>query len=561
MKLRPRYWGLLRRAVFAVAVLHCGFVVTASAAIVIEVHIGGRPLEANQVLQPLLNELELHGMTAHPASVHARLGEHLIRSGITDPMLDIVMVINRVAGGRRLLKKGKCDAAEKQLTEVIDRSRENLAMLVNNRAESQKALMDALEGHAVCLDRIEKHKESLLAWEELVRSYPNQEAVIRSLYGKEAYESYEAAQQRLTAQGSGTLIIEVDDRSALIFCNEWDHPQTAAFQSSVLPGNYRVLVLSPGTAGRWYDVSVKPGERVHLKLNSGLDAALTVSDTWVGFIFASLREASHLTEYARQLLGPDERVLITVSFTDLGGRRATMGTIYRLDTGVRLRGYAVPLTGIDDEQRLRALARRLVDPSAVAPEVVDLLSPTIALPRPAGGEPSNTPPRWTPGWFPAATMGAGSLSIIGGAVAFVRTSYDQQHPPSDGTDGRNPAAGVMLGGSLVLGGGVYLWSRASFGASRLTAGALGVGVASVAAGVELYLVAQDPIPTEPKYIRDSATKGLVLGAAGLAVTGTGLWLLQRDRAAAAAAEASTNASRVTVVPTHSGAMAYWATGF
>jgi tetratricopeptide (TPR) repeat protein len=525
-----------------VAVLCCGVTRFASAGIVFEVHIGGRPPEANQVLQPLLDELERRGMTALPASVHARLGDHLIRSGIADPTLNIVTVINRVDTARRLLKKGKCQAADRQFADAIDRSYENLAMLVNNRADSQKALMDALEGHAVCLDRLEKHQESLLAWEELVRSYPNQESAIRGRYGKEAYESYQDAQQRLMDKGSGTLIIEVDDRTALIFCDEWDHPQTAVFQSSVLPGTYRVLALSPGTAGRWYAVSVKPGERVHLKLNSALDATLTVSDIFAGFVFASQHDASRLIEYARQVLGPDERVLITVSFTDLGGRRAPIGTLYRLDTGARLRAYAAPLTGIDDERRLRSLARKLVDPSAIAPDVVDLLRPPVGLDRPAAREaptvPSYTLPRWMPSWIPGVTMGTGSLAIIGGAVAYSHTSYDQQHPRSDGTDGKNPSVGVMLGGSLVLGGGVYLWNRESFRGNRLAAGLLGVGVASVAAGLEFYLVAQEPLPTAPKYIRDTATKGIVLGSAGLAVAGAGVWLLQRDRPATATAEAN-----------------------
>jgi hypothetical protein len=92
----------------------------------------------------------------------------------------------------------------------------------------------------------------------------------------------------------------------------------------------------------------------------------------------------------------------------------------------------------------------------------------------------------------------------------------------------------MLGGSLVLGGGVYLWSRESFGASRLTAGLLGSGVAAVAAGLEFYLVAEEPLPSAPKYIRDTATRGIVLGAAGLAATGAGVWLLRHDRVTTAA---------------------------
>src|SRR4051812_4088161 len=150
----------LCRFVASAAFAYFAFADRASAAIVLEVHIGGRPMEASQVLQPLLDALEERGMTAKPASVHARLGDHHSHSGITDPALDIGTVITRVDVARRLLRKGACGTAEKQFGEIIDRARENLAMLVNNRAESQKALMDALEGIGVCLDLNKKRKES-----------------------------------------------------------------------------------------------------------------------------------------------------------------------------------------------------------------------------------------------------------------------------------------------------------------------------------------------------------------------------------------------------------------
>jgi len=512
------------RPVCFTALLLWGLVGRASAAVVLEVYIGGRPPEAGQVLQPLLDELEQHGMTAKPASVHARLGDHVTRSGITDPLLDIVTVINRVDGARRLLKRGACDVASKQFADVIARSRENLTMLVNNRSESQKALMDALEGLAVCQARLQKSSESGLTWEELVRSYPNQEEVIRRRYGTEPYLRYQDAQKRLTDQGTGTLIIEVDDRAALIFCNEWDHPQTAAFQSTVLPGHHRVLVLSPGTAGRWYDVAVAPGERIHLRLNGGLDAALTVSDLYTGFVFAGERDAAHLIEYARQLLGPDERVLIAVSFTELDGHRAPMGTIYRLDTGERVSAYAVPLTGMDDERRLRALARVLIDPATIEPDIVTMQGPVSSppprAPAPTTGQPSTL--------MPKLVVGAGVLAITVGAVVYARNPYDASMPADN--DKRDPVVGVMLGGSVVLGGGVYMWLRESRSVSPVIAGMLGAGVASVAAGAELYLADEDPGFSSPRHIRNSAGPGLIIGGAGVALTGVGLWSLHREKA-------------------------------
>ncbi len=128
--------------------------------------------------------------------------------------------------------------------------------------------------------------------------------------------------------------------------------------------------------------------------------------------------------------------------------------------------------------------------------------------------------------------------IAGGAVAYTRMRYDRQHPPSDGTDGRNPVVGVMFAGSAVLGGGVYLWCRDSFSASRVTAGMLGLGVASISTGIQLYLAAEDPLPTGPRYIRDTATRGAIVGVTGAVLTGAGIWLLHRDRSSAKRPDAS-----------------------
>lgn len=57
--------------------------------------------------------------------------------------------------------------------------------------------------------------------------------------------------------------------------------------------------------------------------------------------------------------------------------------------------------------------------------------------------------------------------------------------------GRDPYVGVMLGGTAVLGGSVYLWARESTSASRLSAALLGMGSTAIAAGVVLYLTKQD----------------------------------------------------------------------
>jgi hypothetical protein len=135
--------------------------------------------------------------------------------------------------------------------------------------------------------------------------------------------------------------------------------------------------------------------------------------------------------------------------------------------------------------------------------------------------------------------GVGVLATAAGGIAYVASkSYDFRNP-SAYVDRKTPALDAMLGGALALGGGTFLWLRQSRSTSLLTAGILGAGVTAIAAGAELYLTDEDPSPTGPIYIRDTATPGAVIGLSGLALAGAGIWLWHRE-ASASGSDSSTN---------------------
>jgi len=144
--------------------------------------------------------------------------------------------------------------------------------------------------------------------------------------------------------------------------------------------------------------------------------------------------------------------------------------------------------------------------------------------------------------------GAGLVAISLGAVEYLRHPYDFRKPPNGVDDGRDPYVYTMLGGSLLLGGGMYLWLRELQSTTHLSAGLVGVGAASIVTGSVLYLTDQDQGPSEPPIIRETATRGVVLGASGVALTGAGLWLMYRERHGAADSSDVAARSRASWVP-------------
>jgi hypothetical protein len=264
------------------------------------------------------------------------------------------------------LHKRSYEAAARLFESAVADAHDNIALLVADPARGQPAMMDAWIGLATCRFRLKDLAGAEQAMHEAVRSFPNQEVSVRNGYGMEPAERYRTAANQLQARGAGKLIITVNDPSVLVFVNEWDRPQNAIFEADALPGPHRVLVQLPGTTGWRHDVVVAPGEKTQLHIDVRFDAAAVISDVWVGFSFPSAAAArGNLLPYATRLVGPDEdKGVIVVSLTTWSGRPAVVGSLYRVDTGARLRSHAVALDGREDAARLRALAHVLVDPAA-----------------------------------------------------------------------------------------------------------------------------------------------------------------------------------------------------
>ncbi|TMQ12958.1 MAG: hypothetical protein E6J91_19955 [Deltaproteobacteria bacterium] len=449
-------------------------------------------------------------------------------------MADIKQMI---ATGRAAYDKGLLEKSETALRSAVQLIRRNPALLVLD-TNNEQVVYNAFVSLAMTLSKRGKSPEAMSVMIELLRI--SSAPIPENDFGPKARDLHTEAEKQAQATGRGALTVSASDNRAMIFVDYKYRGLGKVALGDQLPGSHAVLVQIPGTIGLQYEREVRASATSALDVNWPVESALHLDGLWAGFLLAAdadrAKASLYATEFARSCNTDD---IIILSLQTIDGISFLGGIQYPANGDPPIGAFA-PLSG--GEPLLRALGTYLYDGTMAAGLRV-LRRPVRGEAPSAAQADSNTTrptsaPSWAPSWVSAATMGAGTLTIIGGAVAYARTSYDEQHRPSDGTDGRNPSVGVMLGGSLVLGGGVYLWSRDSFGTSRLTAGALGIGVASIAAGVEYYLVAQEPLPTAPRYIRDTATAGIVVGAAGLAVTGAGVWLLHRDRAAATTADAN-----------------------
>jgi hypothetical protein len=226
-------------------------------------------------------------------------------------------------------------------------------------------------------------------------------------------------------------------------------------------------------------------------------------------------------------------VIAVVGTLELQGRPALIGTIYRAG-GAMFRSAVTTLDG-DRVTNIRSLAKYLAD-GTVSPEL-------NVIPN-GGKEPvgvlaamASLGPFTTTG--PAKALDAAGLIAITTGCLLYMTGH------ADGTvreDRRTAAVQVVVGGAVVLGAGTYLWLREARSTNRLTAAALGAGASAIIAGGTLFFTDEDALD-DSRYYRETERIGLIVGTAGLAITGIGPWLLHREGDAPGTSGASEAARR------------------
>lgn len=488
--------------------------------IVLEAHVGQRSQEAVKALGVVLDELERHGYAALPETVARTLGGQAPRPGVLDGGKTAKDIAQEIETGLEFYNQGKFRDAEVALMLARQDMKRNPSLIVLDTT-NEKSIFNAFVALALCQVKLNKTADAVETMTELQRI--SSTPIERAEYGPQAEQLWRSTQKRTRAMGIGALKITVNEARAMIFLDTRYRGLGKVSLGDVVPGSHSVLIQVPGTEGRQYEIGVRENETAALDVNWQVDSTLHISTPWAGLAFATELEREQEATYAKGLAHRwGRQSVIVVEPTRLGGTPVILGVVYPAAGDPS--GAWVPINS--GEQRLRDLARFLFDGT--------LAEGVSVLPRSAGAASitSRAATSDRGSTIPAMIVGgAGLLATTAGGIAYVASKGYDFRNPSAYVDRKTPALDVMLGGSLALGGGTYLWLRESRSAGVLPAVLLAAGATSIASGLELYLTDEDPGPTGPRYIRDTAAQGLVIGASGLALTGAGLWLLHRDSSA------------------------------
>lgn len=486
--------------------------------IVLESHVGQRGADVETALRPVIDELDRLGFAARPGSIEKLLGGRAPRPGRLDDGTTVADIKQLIAFGRNAFDKAKFGDAEAAHRRAVDLIRRNPALLVLD-ANNEKVTYSAFVGLSLSLFKLKHRAEATEVMLELLRM--SSTPIPQADYGPKAEDIHGDAEKEAQVLGRGSLAIDVHDQRAMIFVDQKFGGMGKIAVGDLIAGPHYVLVQMPGTRGLQYTRTVQPNRPIELDVNWQVESMLHLDDTWAGFVFATEVERGKETIYAsdlvRRLGGADVIILRTML---IDGISYVVGTQYPANGRAPIAAL-VPMSG--GEGLLRSLARFLYDGTMAAglrvlPRASEGASPTVALLD------STSPSRAS--LLPKVATGVGALAIAVGAIEYVRNPYNPQKPAE--YDGRTPLVEVMLGGSVALGGGVYLWVRDMRPSSRLTAALLGAGIAGLTAGAELYLTNEEAVPNSPRYIRATSSMGVGVGLVGVAMAGVGLWRLYRE---------------------------------
>jgi hypothetical protein len=275
---------------------------TASRA-VIETYTVARPWEAGDILRPMYEVFEEHGFITGPA-----LSEALAvasTAGVTVPEQQLQYLDTLVDNGWTLLRRGKylvddSDPSNERpgavplLARAVTLIRGAPAILARDSALGTTA-QKAMIGLALArLRHAEKTKDKSLLQAseedlaEALRSFPalNPDP---GYYGSDVVRWWAKARSRLTAKGTGTLIVDPGDDGVAIFRNETYVGTGQCTTAGLPPGVYRIYAQKANASGRVYSVEVRPGEITRRTIDWSFDSRLRTG-TFVGFVYETAME-------------------------------------------------------------------------------------------------------------------------------------------------------------------------------------------------------------------------------------------------------------------------------
>jgi hypothetical protein len=444
--------------------------------LVLESYVGQRPANADAVMAPLLDELEQRGFATRPASILELAGGGAPRPGVLDRDTTAAEITQRGEAGYEAYTRGRFAEAEAALRRAIERIHRNPALLVLD-TNNLDATFKILVGLALSQAKRGDTSGSVATMIELIRTFRNQ-PITRVDYGPDAEQFYRAVARQVQALGRGELSISVASDQAVIFVDGQIRGLGKAALLDLIPGVYRVFIQVPATPGRQYEIEVTAGRHTVLRVDWELDSSLWLTDSWVGFVFATeaerARQAGFAGTLARRWGGGTP--LAVVGMAQLSGKPA-------------IRGQLVDATG-----RVVRSAAVLLGERSEAPPVG-----AGSDPAGAGGGAGGKAPRGIDGADEPRLRALARFLADGVPAAGVHVIRDGNPAPGDGA--ADPRAGGRLAPQMLV----------------------GAGAAALVAGSVLYAIDQDSAGPSSVY-RNTAPAGIAVGAVGLAAVSVGLWL-------------------------------------
>lgn len=493
--------------------------------IVLETHVGQRPDDVVEPMSELRDAFEALGLAAQPSTIMPLLDRSgpypgIMDKGASSTALTVAELVEPVDQGYIAWSRVKFADAKKLLTWAKPRLKRNPALLVTdtgNLSVKYKALA------ALSLTELQLGESAAASdvMQELFRAFPSQPLSPRE-YSPDAREFYQNESQVARAKGTGRLRVNAGNEQAVIFVDNQIRGIGHADLKGVAAGPHDVFVQVPATLGRRWDIDVIADRDNLLNVMWELDMALWISDDWVGFLFATETDRAKVAAFAAELTQRWHCAgIIAVAPARVHGKSAMVGAMYDT-TGKVIRKANVALEA-NHKVLLRALAAFLAN--GIPAEGVNVMVERDDAPD-ASDLGVDGPRR--PLLGPALVLGSGAVALGVGAWVFEMSSQyrglDKSH-----TDGQWVGIDIAVGGSAVIGGGIYLLLHQRYRAGRLAAACLGSGIAALSAGTIYYLVHQEKLPGLPPIVRDTKPAAVGLGIGGLAATGAGLLLWHHDR--------------------------------
>lgn len=515
---------------------------------VIETHTGARPPQADDRLRPMFEVFDARGCLSRRALTEALADDS--RAGISISEAELQSLGAHVDSGINLLRREDLTRATEQFQRAIAIARGASAALARDHSLRTTALR-AYVGLALAFKRwgerlqLAGDREGAARafadaerWmAEGVRSFPGMEP--DRLRGKEAVTWWREVRERQLASPTGTLVVDPGDDGASVFLQESYLGRGLTTKTGLPPGTYRVYTERAEVSGRVHPVEVRAGEDTRLVLDWSLDSTLRTG-AWVGFEYETPadHQARRSADAGRLATLLHEPYAIVIGLASRDHDRYAFGLTVTPRGKVLVAGQVTLDARADEAALLRhlALALTLRDPAAglvLVPGVEALDLSAAPLPwaeRPLGlARVDLEQARWR--WISQLTIGVGALGAATSGLVYLM-SPDDDHTSSMYADRKTPAVGVFVGSSVVIGTGVFLYLHESRSLGVTTAALLGAGAAALLSGAMLIATDEDPyagVGTQRMTFRDSAVPGWLLGGAGAALMGAGIWRWTLDR--------------------------------